>query len=50
MDIYLVNLRVTKGLLDGLKSATEEVLAKLFETSMSEGAVENDTQKASRSR
>jgi hypothetical protein len=37
MDVGLVELGVTKDLLDGLESTTEEVLEKLFETSTSEG-------------
>ncbi|KXN85447.1 NAD-specific glutamate dehydrogenase [Leucoagaricus sp. SymC.cos] len=43
VNVGFVNLGVTKDLLDGLKSATKEILAKLLETSTSEGSVEIDT-------
>ena len=43
MDIGLVNLGVAEHLLDGVQSATEQILAKLFETSASERGVEVDT-------
>ena len=45
MDVTLVDLGVTKDLLDGLKSTTEEVLAELFEASTGERGVEVDTLK-----
>jgi hypothetical protein len=45
MYIHLVDLRVAQDLLDGLKSATEEVLVELFESSASEGGVEINTLK-----
>lgn len=42
MEVGLVNLRITEDLRDGLKSAAEEVLTELFETSTSERCVEVD--------
>jgi hypothetical protein len=41
--VGLVDLGVTENLLDGLESATEEVLAELFETGTRQGGVEIDT-------
>ena len=43
VDIALVDLRVTKDLLDGLEGGTEEVLAELLETSTGNRGVEVDT-------
>jgi len=43
VDRGLVDLGVTKGALDGVHGASEEVLAKLFETSTGDGGVEVDT-------
>jgi hypothetical protein len=43
MDVRFVDLRVTKDLLDGIKSATEEILAQLFEASTSKRGIEVDT-------
>jgi len=43
VDRGLVNLGVTKGALDGLHGATEEVLAELLETGTGDGGVEVDT-------
>jgi hypothetical protein len=39
MDVGLVNLGVAEDLLDRVKSATEQILAKLFETSTSERGI-----------
>ena len=36
MEVGLVDLGVAEDFLDGVKSAMEEILAKLFEMSMSE--------------
>ena len=38
--VQLVNRRVTKHLLNRFKGTSEEILAELFETSMSKGSVE----------
>ena len=43
MNIPLVNFGVAEDLLDGVKSATEQILAKLLETGTSEGGIEIDT-------
>ena len=43
MDVGLVDLGVPEDLLDGLKGATEQVLARLLETGTSERGVEVDT-------
>jgi hypothetical protein len=45
VDVALVDLGVAEDLLDGLESATEEVLAELLETSTGKGGVEVDTLK-----
>jgi hypothetical protein len=39
MDVGLVNLGVAEDLLDRVKSATEQILVKLFETSTSERGI-----------
>ena len=43
MDVGLVNLGGAENLLDRVKSATERILEKLFETSTSEKGIEVDT-------
>jgi hypothetical protein len=43
MDVGLVNLGVAEGLLDRVESATEQILAKLFDTSTSERGIEVNT-------
>ena len=43
MNIGLVNLGGAENLLDRVKSATERILEKLFETSTSERGIEVDT-------
>ena len=43
MDVSLVDLGVAEDLLDGLESASEEILAQLLETGTGEGSVEVDT-------
>lgn len=43
VDVRLVDLRVTKDLLNRLERGAEEILAKLFETRTGEGSVEVDT-------
>ena len=43
MDVRLIDLGVSKNLLNRFKSATEEILAELFETGTSEGSIEIDT-------
>ena len=40
VDVGLVDLGITQDLLYGLKSTTEEILAKFFETSTGDGGVE----------
>ena len=45
MDVRFVDLRVTEDLLDGIKSATEQILAELFEASTSKRGIEVDTLK-----
>ena len=42
VDVGLVDLGVPENFLDGLKGATEEILAKFLETSTSQGGVEID--------
>jgi hypothetical protein len=49
MDVGLVNLGVAEDLLDGVKSATEQILAKLFEMSTSERYRSRYPRKESRS-
>ena len=45
MDVGLVDLRITKDLLDRLKGTTEKILAELLESSVGEGGVEINTLK-----
>ncbi len=40
---HLVELGVTEGFLDGLKSSTEQISVELFKTSTSDGRVEVNT-------
>ena len=40
MDVALVDLGVTKDLLDGLEGAAEKILTKLLEARTGEGSVE----------
>jgi len=43
MDVGFVSLGVAEDLLNRVKSATEQILAKLFDTSTSEKGIEVDT-------
>jgi hypothetical protein len=45
VDVGLVDLGVPENFLNGLKGATEQILAKLLETSTSQGGVEIDALK-----